>query len=339
MNINNSSNNVHFNTSNNISKQVSLNTSFLNNKNLYKEPHHIKESPSNKEIRETTREKLHILKEVLKLLKVKEDNQINREVENIINGYTRNRDRDPSLIPVNNENSLNSNNASIPSNNPFTTKVEKENKLLKTKIEEIDKKFELIMKENKELKHMIRNKAEEYNKLQLEMNSFKKELKNIKISNKKNMSIGSGAGLTGLCLKNKTDNHRHSVSINHNIHVTEKNYTTSHTHSGNSPGKEKSTQGMVRSKSGGKVVKKNLNVITNYKNYSAKPATAGAKKTKLIKEKDNSMDLSRMDTFDLLTRAQVDDPKKVLYLPRKVNAKSNLGGNNIPKLDIVKLKI
>jgi hypothetical protein len=334
LNANNSTNNIHVNTSNNISKHCSLNTSFFNNKNLYKDSHALKETPINRTnelIKDSSREKLSVLKEVLGMLKVKENKHINKEVEKIISSYTRNKDQ---LSNNNNsqiqqiEASLHSHSqsysASISNQNNNISKVEKENKILKGRIEEIDKKFEVILRENKELKSMIKNKTEEFNRLHLEMNGFKKELKNIKFLNKKNISPVT-TGLTGLCAKNKLENHRHTVSINHNIYLSEKNYQNNLTHSGNSPGKDKT---LTRSKSGGKG-------ITVKKNLSAKPSSAANKKK--IKEKENSLDYSRLDTLDLISRAQIDDPKKVLYLPNKVNNKSKVEGYGykIPKLDIV----
>lgn len=298
-----------------------------------KDSQQIKESPkikTNELIKDSSREKLGVLKEVLDLLKIKDKKHINKEVEKIICGYTRNKEQygTNNCQIQNMEGSLHSHSlsysASISNQNINISKVEKENKILKGRIEEIDKKFEVILRENKQLKSMIKSKNEEFNRLHLEMNGFKKELKNIKFFNKKSFTQVN-TGLTGLCAKNKLENHRHTVSINHNIFLSEKHCQNNLNHLGNSPAKEKT---LTRSKSGGKA-------IPIKKNLSAKSSSTGIKKR--IKEKDNSLDLSRLDTLDLITRAQIDDPKKVLYLPNKVNTLNKVDGcgYKIPKLDIV----
>jgi hypothetical protein len=55
-----------------------------------------------------------------------------------------------------------------------------ENKVLLDKIENIDRKFNLIIKENKELKDLIRDKTNYISKINYEISNFNKEIKDLK---------------------------------------------------------------------------------------------------------------------------------------------------------------
>jgi len=63
--------------------------------------------------------------------------------------------------------------------------IQSENKIVKLKIDEMNKKFDFILKENKELKQTIKNKSEMYKNLNKEMKIFKLELKKIKFEKNK----------------------------------------------------------------------------------------------------------------------------------------------------------
>lgn len=83
-------------------------------------------------------------------LNQKNSAKISKEVESIINNVGSNDDKSVS------------------------------NKALAQKVEVIDKKFEKLTLENKELKKMIQNKNSQFNKMNLAMDHFKKELASIK---------------------------------------------------------------------------------------------------------------------------------------------------------------
>jgi hypothetical protein len=57
---------------------------------------------------------------------------------------------------------------------------EKEKITLQNKIKDIDKKYDSILKENKELKQLIHNKTNDFMKLYKDISTFKTELKHIK---------------------------------------------------------------------------------------------------------------------------------------------------------------
>lgn len=187
--------------------------------------------------------------------------------------------------------------------------LEKENRLLKNRIEEIDKKFEILIKENKELKRLIKTKTVVIDRLNLEMLSFKKELNSIK--SRKNIRNTNTTF-------NKPD-HFSKDSRPLNLNETFNNREIK-PYKYRNYNKNRSTSNIKHNQS-------NPNISLQTNSISKTP----------IKNKGKPVlkDLCKLDTIELLKRAQLDDPKKVLYLPAKVNTSLGTDQIKVPKLDIV----
>ena len=82
---------------------------------------------------------------------------------------------------------------------------------------------------------------------------------------------------------------------------------------------------------------KQINVFRDKEINKKVTPTNKSKSLKKNKNKNLCKDFSRLDTIELLTKAEIEDPSSVLYFPKKINVKNNVGVfHKIPKLDIVK---
>jgi hypothetical protein len=72
-----------------------------------------------------------------------------------------------------------------------TNIIEKENKMLKDKLESIDKKFDIIIKENNNIKSLIEIKTRNFSKIQTELETFKKNFNEFNNKKQKNNPIKS----------------------------------------------------------------------------------------------------------------------------------------------------
>ncbi len=231
-------------------------------------------------------EDLKKLRNLMINLRSKHNSEIAKEVDNIIREYYGND--------------------TVPSE----SFIEKENKVLKHKLEEIDKKFETILKENKELKRLIKNKTIEIEKLNSEMLNFKKELRAIKVTKNFKTTKNTSTSI------NKTDSRQEEKDF-HKLNEI-KLYKT------RTDNKNRSTSNI------------RPNLITNNTNNLTVQSHLISKTPTKKRGKDILKDLYKLDTIELMKRANLDDPKKVLYLPIKVNSSAGVEPFKVPRLDIVR---
>ncbi len=69
----------------------------------------------------------------------------------------------------------------------YTNMLKNENKMMKDKLESIDKKFDIIIKENNNIKSLIEVKTKHFSKMQTALNSIKNDMN--KLKNKKHNPV------------------------------------------------------------------------------------------------------------------------------------------------------
>lgn len=312
-----SANPTHLNSStHNNSKYGSLNTSFLHSRlgninNFQKSLKNQNQSKNYKnnssflkveeeeadEITDTARGKLSTIKEVLKELGSRYNPGIDKAVGKIMSNYL-NKDKAPghnnttiTNITTQVNKSKVQNNHQI--NNPPS--YEKENKLLKSKIEEIDKKFEVILKENRELKQLIKNKTEQFLRLHNDMDIFKKEIKNIKSGKDKKMHLTSLGGSPVKSSYYETNTNTQTNANNHsNIYTTNGNDTIQKNITKQFPNQNI----VLNNKTYNGLRKKSVPVMKS-KNITDQNGVCKSKsKKRQIHHKENSIDFSRLGNED-----------------------------------------
>jgi hypothetical protein len=270
-------------------------------------------------ITDTSRDKLNVIniiinfKNLIKLLDdlhKKNNSVVHKEVKKVMSPYFfRNsyKDRKES-ISSKEENSIKSLKEkrrilSRPkSSYDKSTSLIFENKNILDKLENLDRKFNLIIKENKEIKDLIKDKAIHISKINNKLLTFKKEISDFKEISVKFLKFNKEHPLNTEAL----------VKVNPNF--KERAFT---------PEKYK-------------LKSRNFSKSPNSKDFFTNPIVR-------MQTEDSMLGIYYhlfKDTIDLLARTCSIDAKNVIYLPKKVDMRSDSNERKkykfkIPKLDIV----
>jgi hypothetical protein len=269
-------------TTNLHSKYGSLNSSMYNNKIKSKfSPSHNDDHPTSTTT-DQSRSKLEEIKSAIDYITKKNNKSLLQEVEEIINTTinTKVKHQDRSHM------------------------LERENYELKAKNEERGKQLQAALKENKELKLMISEKAKHFEKLSNEIDYIKQDFKvgpasTLKIHNKR-----ASSPVKVLDRDKKQASQNPWQPQGHQNLLIAKNRDRS------------ASKGKMSSQLQGQIQK--TKYTTNYK-------------------KRDSDDLLKLDTIELMNRVKLDDPQSILYFPKKVhslNQMNQMKEANVPKLDI-----
>jgi len=176
-----------------------------------------------------------------------------------------------------------------------------QNKNINEKLDKLEQKINMIIKENKEIKQILEEKDINISKKSTICQSFTKEKSHLKYTSNKFHKLN----------KENTLYRDHSLGVNSNL-------------------KQKAlTPEKCKFKT------RNFSKFGNSKDYSINPIVQTHKEDSLLGINKNLF----QDTLDQLVRACPLDAKNIIHLPKKVDIKSDSKDRNKYSFDIPKLEI